>query len=98
MSAGSAAEAAAARKEIKYSDLMARYTFVPIAFETLGTVNSSGSELIDDIGKRCHALSGDNRQRAFLWQRLSVALQRYNSICFSGTFADMSLPTESELT
>ena len=90
LSAGSAAEAAATKKELKYSDLMTKYSFVPIAFETLGTINEKGSEFIDEIGKRSHALSGDNRERTFLWQRLSVALQRYNSICFRGTFGDFA--------
>ena len=84
--AGSAAEAAAVKKEQKYSELMNRYTFVPIAFETMGATNDSGSEFIDQIGKRSHAVTGDIREKTFLWQRLSVALQRYNSICFRGTF------------
>jgi len=65
---------------------MGRYSFVPIAFETMGTINASGEDFIDEIGKRTHALSDDNRERGFLWQRLSVGLQRYNSICFRGTF------------
>ena len=94
--AGSAAEGAATRKELKYSDLKSRYAFVPIAFETMGTINTSGSELIDEIGKRSHALSGDNRERTFLWQRLSMALQRYNSICFNGTFPDRTTLFETD--
>jgi len=94
LSAGSAAEAAAARKEQKYSELMRRYSFVPIAFETMGTINASGEDFIDEIGKRTHALSDDNRERGFLWQRLSVGLQRYNSICFRGTFQ----PIDKDLT
>ena len=65
---------------------MERYTFVPIAFETMGTINASAADFIDEIGSRTQALSGDNRERGFLWQRLSVGLQRYNSICFCGTF------------
>ena len=86
LSAGSAAEAAAARKELKYSGLTAGYTFVPIALETMGSTNASGAEFIDQIGKRSHAITGDVRERMFLRKRLSVALQRYNSICFRETF------------
>src|SRR5207244_8083048 len=96
VSAGSAVEGAATRKELKYSDLMSRYTFVPIAIETMGTISTSGSELIDEIGKRSHSLSGDNRERTFLWQRLSMPLQRYNSICFNGTFPDRTTLFETD--
>ena len=65
---------------------MGRYTSVPIAFETMGTTNASGADFIDEIGKRTHALYGNNSEKGFLWQRLSVGLQRYNSVCFRGTF------------
>jgi hypothetical protein len=91
VTAGSAAEAAAAKKVVKYNDLIARYSFVPLAFETMGSANANGSDFIDEIGKRSRALSGDIREKAFLWQRLSMALQRYNAICFRGTFGDISL-------
>ena len=83
--AGNAAEAAARRKELKYDALLARYHFVPVAMETLGPVNKSGSDFIDDIGRRLRALTGDHRERSFLWQRLSVALQQYNAVCFRNT-------------
>jgi hypothetical protein len=36
-------------------------------------------------------MSGDSRDNVYLWQRLSVALQRYNAICFRGTFGDTFL-------
>ena len=62
---GSAAEAAASKKLQKYSELMSSYNFVPVAFETLGSVNTAGTgtEFIDEIGKRSHAISSDRRQR-----------------------------------
>ena len=83
--AGSAAESAARRKEDKYIALLPRYQFVPIAIETLGPVNLSGSEFIDNIGRRTRVITGDHRERSFLWQRLSVALQQYNAICVRNT-------------
>lgn len=85
--AGSAAEAAACKKLQKYAEIMNSYTFVPIAFETLGPSNSAGTDFIDELGRRSHAVTGDQREKAFLWQRLSMALQRYNAVCFRGTFA-----------
>lgn len=83
--AGNAAEAAARRKEIKYDALLARYHFVPVAMETLGPVNKRGTDFIDAVGRRLRALTGDHRERSFLWQRLSVALQQYNAVCFRST-------------
>ena len=84
--AGAAAETAAIKKVQKYSEMLPSYTFVPIAFETLGPINTVGAEFIDEIGKRSHAITGDSREKAFLWQRLSMALQRFNAVCFRGTF------------
>ena len=84
-SAGRVAELAAERKIQKYSELTA-YTFVPLAFETMGPLNQAGKQLISNIGSRIAIISGDTRETAFLRQRISVALQRYNSVCFRGTF------------
>ena len=43
LAAGNAAEAAASRKQNKYSQLMTYYIFVPVAFETRGPVNVNGA-------------------------------------------------------
>ena len=83
--AGSAAEGAATRKQAKYSSLTDRYAFVPLAFETLGPPSSECAEFISELGRRIATVTANSRETAFLWQRLSIAIQRYNSICFSGT-------------
>ena len=88
IASGSAAEFAATNKCKKYSELSSEYFFVPIAFETFGPVNEEGEEFIIDIGRRIVAKTGDSREVPFLWQRLSIALQRWNAICFSETFTD----------
>ena len=49
--AGASAEMAADKKTDKYATLAATHIFQPIAFETLGPINSSGVEFIDDIGR-----------------------------------------------
>ena len=84
--AGASAEKAADKKTDKYATLAATHIFQPIAFETLGPINSSGVEFIDDIGRRLQAVSGDIRAGSFLWQRLSIAVQRFNAVCLLGTF------------
>ena len=81
------AELAATRKEAKYADLAQRYTFIPIAVETLGVINTSGLNFISDIGCRITAISGDARETSFLLQRISVVIQRYK--LFSMTVSSM---------
>ena len=72
--AGCAAEHAAKRKESKYSGLPSSYSFVPIALETLGSVNQSGMEFLDMLGTKIFSITGDISEKAYLWQRLSMAL------------------------
>ena len=88
VSAGGAAELAADRKVVKYSNLSAGYSFVPLAFETLGPVNTGGDEFLNTLVKRLSAITGDKRESCFLRQRLSICIQRFNSVCVKGTFSD----------
>ena len=91
LAAGALAERAAEKKIQKYTDLAASYSFFPVAFETLGPVNSLGAEFIKSIGLRARACSGDIREGSFLWQRLSMAIQRYNAVCIRGTFETLRM-------
>jgi hypothetical protein len=85
-SSGAAAQIADERKTSKYSFLPQNYLFQPIAFETLGPINSTGSEFLSDLGGRLEQVSGDARERSFLYQRLSVIVQRFNAVAFRGSF------------
>ena len=85
--AGGAAENADTRKDDKYVDLQQTYTFVTLAFETLGPINVKGVEFLKELGRRLAAISDDNRQTFFLFQRISITLQRFNAITFADTFA-----------
>jgi len=80
--AGAAAEMAATRKEEKYVDLSARYFFEPIAVavETLAVFNASAGVLLDDLGRSITSSSGKARETSFLYQRVSVLIQRYNAV------------------
>jgi len=84
--AGGAAEAAADRKEQKYMTLMGTHHFVPLAVETLGPINIKGLHFLSDLGRRLTESTGDPREKSFLFQRLSIIIQRYNAICFQGSF------------
>ena len=86
-SAGGAAEGAANRKELKYQSLSNTHTFIPLALETFGPINSKGVVFFNQLGRRLADCTGDMRETAFLYQRLSLTIQRFNAICFNGSFA-----------
>jgi len=83
--AGAAAEVAASRKEAKYADIDSRYVFEPIAVETLGVFNSSARLLLNELGKRISANSGEAREASSLFQRASVLVQRFNAVLLRDT-------------
>ena len=91
---GSAAEMAAARKEDKYVEMSATHTFVPIAVETLGPICSKALMFLRELGRRLTLATGDSRESMFLFQRLSVAIQRFNAVCVAGTFDTSALDIE----
>lgn len=84
--AASAAEAAAQRKASKYADIARTHLFFPLAFETMGPMNVTGQDFLSEIGHRITSITEDPRETSFLFQRLSIALQRFNSICLSNSF------------
>jgi hypothetical protein len=85
--AGGAAEGAASRKELKYQALASTHCFIPIAVETLGPINDKGLSFLSELGRRLTISSGDKRETAFLYQRLSIIIQRFNNVCFQGSFS-----------
>ena len=91
---GSASEAAASKKIAKYCDLPSHYAFQPMAFENLGTVSVSTTNFIDTLGKLAHRFSGNRNEGAYLWQRLSLCLQRFNSVLLSQSFAPNPLDSD----
>ena len=76
---------AADKKEAQHADLTHTYLFEPLAFEALGAINASAITFFYDLGKRLAEVSGDTRERESMFQRLSVALQRFNYITFKET-------------
>ena len=93
--AGAAAEIAALRKTTKYTALLEEYEFVPLAFETLGPMGAACMSLITDIGRLLAFVSGDQREATYLFQRISLAIQRFNAVAICGTFASL-LPEPEE--
>ena len=91
-SGGATAEMAATRKMAKYADLPASYLFQPVALETLGPINDSALDFLSELESRIGTASGEIRERQFLFQRLSVTIQRCNSILLHNSFVERDNP------
>ena len=72
----------------KYADLQASYLFQPVALETQGPINDSAVDFLSELGGRIGTASGEIRERQFLFQRLSVTIQRFNAILLHNSFVD----------
>jgi len=83
---GATAEAAAERKTNKYSSLAQSYLFVSVAAETMGAINKDGMDFLSDLGRRIAQSTGDHHESAFLFQRLSMLIQRYNAVAVFGIY------------
>ena len=87
--AGAAADRAAINKCAKYRPLENSHIFFPVSIEIGGSWNENAIELVQEIRKRITVITEDSKETFFLFQRLSLALQRGNVVSFVGTF-----PTE----
>ena len=63
-------------QEAKYSCLPRAFFFIPIALETLGAIAPGSLDFLTEVGRRLIVATGDARETAFLFQRISVTLQR----------------------
>ena len=77
---------AASNKEVKYRQLANSHIFVPVAIESAGTWNHQAVQLVQELGRRMTAVTEDTREANYLFQRMSVALQRGNAVSFHSTF------------
>ena len=57
----------------------------PVANETLGAWGPSGLKFIKEIGSRIAAATGEKRSKLFLFQAISMAVQRGNVSSILGT-------------
>ena len=75
---GAAAQKTTQNKIDKYSKLASTHIFYPFAIETAGTWHEMAIELTQE-------LTEDTPETTFLFQRLSIALQRGNAVSFHNT-------------
>jgi len=82
---GAAAHQAAQHNIAKYFKLASTHMLHPIVIETAGTWDGMAIELVQEIGRRTTVITKDTRETVFLFQRLSIALQRGNAVSFLNT-------------
>ena len=70
----------------KYSQLSATHIFTPVAIETAGTWHHLAVELVQELGRQATIITGDSRETTYLFQQLSVALQKGNAVSFQNMF------------
>jgi len=86
--AGSAAELAASKKVTKYAGLGRGMIFQPISLESLESASEGTASFVTLLGKRISAVSGDPAEPAYLRQRLSICLTRYNAVLLHYSFVE----------
>ena len=66
-------------------------TYLPLsrfspAMETLGPINDSATDFLDRLGQMISAKTNEVRERMYLYQRISVTIQRFNAMLLHETF------------
>jgi len=61
------------------------FGFVPLTVEPMGSLNTSICQLFVNLGRKISSTSGDETEGPFLFQRVSVLVQRYNANLFHET-------------
>jgi len=84
---GMVAELATEQKLTKCSNLPTNLIFQPIAVENFRTFSSSPSDFISAFGHKISSVSGEVREASFLFQHVSVSVQRFSSVLFHDCFA-----------
>ena len=81
-----AAKHAARSKISKCHELSATHIVYAVSIETVGSLNAKAVELIEEIGRRSAMETDDPNETMYLFQRISVAIQKGNALSFANTF------------
>src|SRR5260221_5965869 len=81
-------------KALKYFDINQTVTFTPFAIETTGAWGAEALSLIRILGARIHKKTKDKRSSEFLFQRMSIAIQRGNAGCILHTLGDRAVSAD----
>ena len=83
---GHATDMSAVSKSQKYQSILQTHLFTPIAIETAGVWNRQATEFITELEKRISTVTGEIKQTSYIFQQVSVAIQRGNMLSFTGSF------------
>jgi len=76
----------ASRKEAKYTSLTNSYIFQPIAVESHGAFSASALSFLTTLGEGLTGTSDDLQEMSYLFQRLLLIMQRFNSVFIHESF------------
>ena len=82
---GQATEKAEKDKAAHYQELCSSYIVMPVAMETMGAWGQQGLKFVKEIGERIATATGDKRATFFLFQAISMAVQRGNVASIAGS-------------
>jgi len=60
--------------------------FQPVAVEALGPLNESACEFLNNLGWKIGDNTGDDRSTSFLFQQISILVQRFNAVLLNDSF------------
>jgi len=69
------------------------HAFFLVAVETLGPLSDEAHSLIAEIDRRATLCTADPWESTFLYQHISVAIQRFNAVCLANTFTVFETPS-----
>ena len=71
---------------MKYRELSATYEFQPVTVETHGPLSVSSVSFLVDLGRKISERTDEPLVVQFLFQRISVLIQRFHLVLFHETF------------
>ena len=72
---------------------MQQSVFCPVAVETLGPLADDAQHFLTEIGRRATLRTADPREGMFLYQRISVAIQRFSAVCLTNSLTVSESPS-----
>ena len=88
VTAGGLANWSEDKKLEHYKDLGERYIMTPIAVETMGSWGQISLEFIKELGARLTRVNKDDRSTSYLFQSLSMIVQKGNAASILGTIPE----------
>ena len=73
-----------------YGHLDPNHLFEPVAIQTSGAFGPSTMVFLEELGSRLKQVMGEANARSYLYQRLSMAVQRGNAASIMGTTSPSS--------